>query len=183
MTESFPERELPLPESGGEDNEQVRAEQEATLFAVVIYAMQRWSRAITDPEISVAAKAAVRTLANLGISTMDTVPIAGEGVSWLADIGKFTDSWAQRLGVSTDLTPDVSKRVAVGSEILEAFTASVGPSHMVETALQFKADWPRLRRGFERFLELLQGEQDDYKRHPEIDTAIDEFVNKEKTDD
>lgn len=180
MAESPREHE-PLQSDPVVEGNETAAKREV-LFAAVLNEVTRWQEIIKDPKVRQAATAAMRTLANIGISFADAVPFAGEVPSWLADLGKFTDRWAQVIGLSTDLTPDVSKEVAVGSEILEAYSGTAFPSHAFETTLQIKADWPRIVEGFKRLKELWSKEQADYRAHqPEIDGAIAEFVNEEAT--
>lgn len=180
MAESSREHEPVQSDPVVEGNEAVAKRE--MLFAAVLNEVTRWQEIIKDPKVRQAATAALRTLANIGISFADAVPVAGEVPSWLADLGKFTDRWARVIGLSTDLTPDVSKQVAVGSEMLEAYSGTAFPSHAIETTLQIKADWPRLVEGLNRFKELWSEERADYHAHqPEIEDAIAEFVNEEAT--
>ncbi len=78
-----------------------------------------------------------RTAINMGIIIFDLFPIpfAGEVVNIAADIGKF---------IGLDLTPDVSKTVAVSATVTDVIPFV--PSHAIDTLLQLKADWKRLKR-------------------------------------
>lgn len=122
-----------------------------------------------DENVRDSLKAAGRTVANVGVSIVDMVPGAGDAVSWAADVGKLRQE--------TDLTPDVSKKVAWSSEALEAVTGGAAPSHAIETAVQLKYDVPRMKRGYERLREIWTTENRDYAAHqPEIDQALETFA-------
>ena len=122
-----------------------------------------------DPTVRDAAKALLRTVLNVGISIVDAVPGIGDFISWLADAGKISSK--------TDLTPDVSKFAAWGSEALELGSMGFFPSHAVETVLQYRHDHARLAEGWRRVKEILSSEQRDYEQHrPQIDTAINTFL-------
>ena len=87
-----------------------------------------------------------RTLVNGAISVLDAVPGLGELPSWAADGLKFAHIFSKQIGVPLDLTPDVSKTVAVGTEVMEFTSAGFMPTHLVETSLQLRADRKHLQR-------------------------------------
>ena len=175
MAESlFEEESTPL-SSSPEGNEAL-GEQKEVLFAAGVNETSRWQAIARDPKIQEAAMAGVRTIINTGISVADAFPIVGEIPSWAADAGKITDKWARVLGFSTDLTPDVSKAVAIGSEALEAYSGTAAPSHAIETTMQLQKDWPRITEGFGRLHQIWSEEAGDYQENQtEIDGAIAEF--------
>lgn len=105
---------------------------------------------LKDEKVKTALLAAMRTLLNVGISVADAFPGVGEVVSTVADVAKLTP---------LDLSPDVSKFVAWGSEALELFTAGAMPSHAIETTWQFVKDVPRMKAGLERAKEIWQAHQ------------------------
>lgn len=75
---------------------------------------------------------------------------AGEALSWMADALKSRKvRWLvnRTIGIDPDLTPDVSRNIAWGSEIAE-IVAGV-PTHLLETGMQFKADWKRTKKVLE----------------------------------
>ena len=85
-----------------------------------------------NPEAKEGIVAAGRLLVNVGISAVDLVPVVGEVVGWTADALKFVKP--------LDLTPDVSKSVAIGTEALEFAGMGAVPTHAIETVLQAHAD-------------------------------------------
>ena len=96
-----------------------------------------------DPVIQEALYASLRTAVNITITLTDFFPGLGEVISWAADIGKI---WKK-----TDLTPDVSKTIAWGTELLEFVSWGSIPSHAIETVLQLTHDIPRLKAGWHRW--------------------------------
>jgi len=129
--------------------------------------VERYKKIVDDKQVQEAAKAAARTAINAGIVIADFVPAAGDAVSWTADVMKFS---------KYDLTPDVSKKIAIGSEVLEAFSAGMAPSHAIEGVLQLRKDLPRMREGFAKLKEIWTEEQDDYANNREdIDAAVTIF--------
>ena len=92
------------------------------------------------------------------ITFADMTFLLGEIPSWLADIGKL-------FGKRTDLTPDVSIKIALGSELIEFLTYTIFPSHSIETVLQLRHDVPRIRAAWRRYKELrrngLRGDNED----------------------
>jgi len=131
-----------------------------------------------DEEVRRAALAALRTAVNIGISLADVVPALGEFPGWVADAGKVMTAVGRTFGVDLrlDLTPAVSKKVALGSELLEIPTLTVFPPNGIETSLQLKADWPTLQAGFQRAKEIWQNEAIDYAANrAEIDGALEVF--------
>ncbi|HEU4985166.1 MAG TPA: hypothetical protein VFT58_05950, partial [Nitrososphaera sp.] len=94
---------------------------------------------LANKDVRAGAKATVRTVINLGITAADFFPGIGEAASWAADAGKF---------VGLDLTPNVPKWLAVGSELLEFPTAGLAPSHAIETGMQLWHDRKVIRAGW-----------------------------------
>lgn len=132
---------------------------------------EKLGRALQDPEVREAAVAFGRALLNTGITLADALPNRkGEKVSWAADLAKILSRVARVKKL--DVTPDVSARVAVGSEVLEAITGGPMPTHAIETALQVRADMPRFRRGVERLREIL-GEGLSPESQGELDRAFE----------
>lgn len=124
-----------------------------------------------DETVREGLKAVFRTLMNSGITAADTYPVVGDIVSWGADAGKLLNA--------TDLTPDVPKSVAWGSELAEPFTGGVLPSHLIETVMQFAHDKPRIIAAWKRCQELLRQAQTDYTTNQkEIDEATRVFDSK-----
>lgn len=99
------------------------------------------SKMLKDEKVKTALVATGRTLLNIGISIVDVVPGIGEVVSTAADLAKMTEF---------DLTPDVGKGVAWGSEIFEFVTGGAAPTHVIETTLQLIKDVPRIKEGMVR---------------------------------
>lgn len=93
---------------------------------------------LKDEDIKEALNGLKRALLNIGISIADFIPGIGDAISIGADVAKLTEF---------DLTPDVSKAVAWGTELLEPAFAGSLPSHAIETAGQLKADIPRIKKG------------------------------------
>ncbi len=145
---------------------------------------------VNDPECRQVVGAGFRTIANTGVTAADFVPVVGDVVSWGADglktlrrIFKATRIMDPKI---LDLTPDVSLAVAIGSEATELMTGGIAPSHAVEGLLQLKHDWPRMKEGTKKALDIwLQQQVDevkDYEGHKEeIDKAIAVFEKKKPT--
>jgi len=100
---------------------------------------------VQDEKVRTALVALTRTLLNIGISVVDVIPGIGEVVSIGADLAKLT---------KFDLTPDVSKGIAWGSEILELFTGGTFPTHVIETTFQVIKDIPRIKVGLKKAKEI-----------------------------
>jgi hypothetical protein len=105
---------------------------------------------VQDEKVRTALVALTRTLLNIGISVIDLIPGIGEVVSIGADLAKLT---------KFDLTPDVSKGIAWGSEILELFTGGVLPTHAIETTFQVIKDIPRIKVGLKKAKEIWSAHQ------------------------
>ncbi len=150
---------------------------EAQLVAEGISLFERLRRIkdiIADPEVRTAGKAAFRTLANAGITVGEMIPGIGELGSWAADAGKLAASASKRLR-GLDLTPDVSKTIAIGSElVLEPVSGGLLPTHVIEGSLQLRADWPRLKAGYEKVRNIWQGRQKELAS-PEVQEAMSVF--------
>lgn len=143
--------------------------------------------------------AGARTVLHAGISISDFFPGIGEVISGGADIlksmhrlGQFTEYWlGKNLLPVPDLSPGVSWKVAVGSEILEPFTGGLAPTHLAEFYYVLRHDKPLLKAGREKWrkakhvLQILQdklkSEQSDAGR-PDIVAAIETFVPDDKQD-
>lgn len=121
-----------------------------------------------DEEARVALVAAGRLLINLGISLADFIPGFGDVFSWGADLLKWT-----RL----DLSPDVSKKIAVGSELSEVLGGAV-PSHFIETFIQLGYDIPRMKKGLKRAQEIWTAHQKAINS-PEVQDAAAVFASEE----
>jgi hypothetical protein len=105
-----------------------------------------------DPEVRQAAAGVCRTLINVGISFTDIVPVVGDTPSWIADGWKVV---TRAFGISRfDLTPDVSIKLALGTELAEIPTLGLAPTHVIETSMQLKHDWPKIKKGFARAREI-----------------------------
>lgn len=135
----------------------------------VIDSKTRWQRLQEDPDFKEALPALLRTCLNLGISIADFFPGAGAVPSWAADALKFSGKF--------DLTPSVSKKIAIGSEILDLIACDFLPTHILETILQLKReDLAKLKRGLKSAIKILRSEETDYQANKsDIDSAIDIF--------
>lgn len=134
----------------------------------------KWSRLLNDPAIKEAVRAGARSLANGNLAMIELIPLVGEIPGWFADAGKLADPLARKVGVSTDLTPDVPKWAAIGSE-LGTFGHPI-PTHLVETIWQLRHDIPRIRTGIQEAIKIVREEQEDYRDNKaEIDAAMETF--------
>jgi hypothetical protein len=100
-----------------------------------------FGKMIQDKEVRVAITALTRALLNIGISAIDVIPGIGEVVSGAADVAKLTEF---------DLTPDVGKGIAWGSEIFEIITGGAMPTHVFETTIQIIKDMPKIVKGLKK---------------------------------
>lgn len=127
-----------------------------------------------DPVVAEGARAVVRTAINAAVAVGDLFPGVGLALSGGADLAKAiarAELWARRAYVknveggdpravkmsSIDLTPDVSLRLAVGSELFECFSAGFLPTHAIEGGIQLWHDLPRMRKAYERLRSLGPG--------------------------
>jgi hypothetical protein len=146
----------------------------------------KWRRlidAMTDPEVKRAAGAAFRTIANAGIAALDMIPVAGDTASLSADAlkyAKYIKYFGRKLKLDKlDLTPAVSRKIALGSEAAEFATVGFLPTHAIEGFLQLKRqDWGLMKNGLKRAREILSGEQQRYRQNPEIEEAVQTFLPK-----
>ncbi len=125
---------------------------------------------LRDPALREGAEASARTVINTLIAVADTVPGAGSIASWGADAAKM---WArfeyhkERARVAAeggdvskvklsrvDLTPDVSLKLAVGTEVFELVSADFLPTHAIEAVAQLRHDLPRMKKALARFREI-----------------------------
>lgn len=148
------------------ENLKVVAEGMQELFENASENKMLFSEMLKDEKVKEAIAALVRTCLNLGISLVDFIPAIGDAVSWSADLAKMT---------KFDVTPDVSKAVAWGSEGLEALTAGVFPSHAIEGTFQFLKDYPRIKEGIERAKEIWQAHQEAVES-PQVVEAAEVFA-------
>lgn len=109
------------------------------------------AKMIIDEEVKTGMLAFLRTCINLGITAADLIPVMGDAISLIADASKLT---------SFDVTPDVSKKLAWGSEILEFFSLGVLPTHAIETVIQAYYDIPKIRIGLTRMKEIWSAHKD-----------------------
>jgi hypothetical protein len=138
-----------------------------SFWARAMNQIDRYRQIVKDEKVREAAKAAARTAINIGITIADFVPAVGDAASWAADALKFS---------KYDLTPNVSKTIAIGSEAIEAMTGGVAPSHAVEGLLQLRHDVPKMREGFAQLKGLWSSEQEDYAgSQGEIGDAMSTF--------
>ena len=159
-----------------------------------------------DPVTRQAFWAILRTFVNTGISVADAFPGLPEAFSWGADLIKIVknirkkqveakkkqkdsgDDELLNLFSKLDTSPDVGVGIATSTEVLELFTGTAFPSHIFETTLQLKHDFPRIIDGFKRLKEikgvetieelrkLANEELEDHQQHQEeIDEAIARF--------
>jgi hypothetical protein len=126
---------------------------------------------LKDKKVQESLKAAVRTLANVGITLVDFIPAIGDAVSIGADLLKLT---------KFDITPDVSKKVAWGSEVLEIFSGGVLPTHAIEGGMQLRKDWPRFKEGAQRVREIWKAHKNAVNS-PEVTQAAAVFAQPKNT--
>lgn len=143
----------------------------------------RLSLVLRDRKCQGAVAACFRTIMNTGITAADFVPGIGEVVSGGADFLKVLRRSMKKVGVDPsflDLTPDVSLRIALGSEVLEFGTGGLAPTHAIEGTMQLRKDIPRIKEGAKRFMEIWKGkrikEATDYGANKtEINQALKVF--------
>ncbi len=131
-----------------------------------------------------AGAALFRTGVNALFTVGDFIPGVGEAGSWTADGLKTVRRVWQMTGRDPrwlDLTPDVSWKVAIGSEALEYVSFGTAPTHGIEASMQFFGyDKTRIKLGAERAIKLWRGEKveelEDYAKNKEaIDRASQSF--------
>lgn len=125
-----------------------------------------FGKMIQDKEVKAALVALTRSLLNIGISIVDVVPGVGDVVSVGADVAKLTEF---------DLTPDVGKGIAWGSEILEFFTGGAMPSHAIETTIQMFKDVPRIVKGLKK-AEKIWNSHKDVVKSEQVQNAASMFL-------
>jgi hypothetical protein len=144
-----------------------------------IHLEAKWKRLITNKDIHKGVAALIRTVANVGISFADKVPVAGEVVSWGADAWKFVTPALKKLGLpELDLTPSVKKWEAVTTEAAEFIGFGAMPTHWVETIMQLKReDLPALKAALEAYRQIMAAEKTEYDGNKEkVDEAINTFI-------
>lgn len=77
-----------------------------------------------------------------------------------------------------DLTPDVSLTIAIIPGVLEIPTGGVMPTHWLESLLQLKADWPRMKAGYARARELWNHEIESYRHDSDLQEAMKVFTKR-----
>lgn len=126
-----------------------------------------------DPEVRKGMEGMLRLAVNAGISVADTVPVVGDVISLSADAAK---GLAQRFNLRfLDTSPDVSFSAAITSELIEPVTMGMVPSHLVETTLQARADWPLIKTAYLRARSIWTGRAEEISR-PAIMEAIQKFI-------
>lgn len=150
MSESYQLMEVhAAEEERGKDRKADKTMRELSFYETA----KRLVRVAQDPECRKGLEALLRTITNGSISIADMVPGAGDSASWVADGCKFI---ARRTGITIlDLTPDVAEWKAYGSELGEFVTFGIFPSHIVESALQLKADIPRIKAAHARAKKIM----------------------------
>ena len=106
---------------------------------------------LKDEDAKEAINGLKRAALNIGISIVDVVPVIGDAISIGADIAKVT---------KFDLTPDASKAIAWSTELLELISGGYLPTHSIETAIQLKADVPRIKKGLKAIQKIWAAHQE-----------------------
>ena len=142
-----------------------------------------YKRMEEDPQGQEAVNALRRLGANTVISILDFIPGVGLLASGSADALKI--KWLRKilnLGLKhlkvqvEDLTPDVSKKIAYLTELLEIPFFGTAPTHFVETTIQTARDIPRFKRGLKAYKRLKEEERKKYEKFgPVIREAKNKF--------
>lgn len=146
-------------------------------FAETVSYTERLNRLVEitkDSDVRNGLAALLRTGANTGLAVADlpVFPLVGDAASWTADACKLV---ARRFNVPMlDTSPDVSVGTVFGAELVEICTGSLVPSKAVEAALQLRADWPRIKSGFEQVKKIWTGRRQELAA-PEVQEAIGKF--------
>lgn len=136
---------------------------------------ERWSEVMQQEAARQGLGAVARLVANGVITIVDCVPLGiGEMPGWAADVAKVVSRVSPALR-NLDLSPDVSMKLAVGSEAIEPFTAGAAPSHFLETLLQLKADIQkgRMSNAGDALGYLMTGNDDYLARLAEASAKLD----------
>ncbi len=138
------------------------------------------SELVKYPETHEGIDASLRTVINLLLVFIDTIPGIGEASSGLVDTLKafailrgMTMKHGERTLLNT--TPDVPFVYNIVSEIFEPCFGFIFPSHAIPSALQFKKDLPRIQA----FLKLSAQRIADYqqsKQQRDREKAADVFL-------
>jgi hypothetical protein len=153
-----------------------------SIIAEEMILKSRWERLSADPRVLKGMQALARTLANAGITIADIVPGAGDILSWSADVLKFIGPHLNRFGIpNLDLTPTVSKKVAITTELFEFGTFGITATHIIETLLQLtREDWKNIKEALKAMGEILAEENERRRKDKrQIDEAMKVF-KKEK---
>ena len=144
--------------------------------AETISVTERFNRLVEitrDPQVKQGMEAFLRTGVNAGISVADLFPVVGEAASWTADACKLI---AHRFNLNMlDTSPDVSVKIALGTEALEICTGGVMPSHVIETTLQLRADWPRIKGAYQKVKDIWSRRRQELNRS-DLQTAVAKFA-------
>lgn len=157
-----------------ETRTEIRSAEQLVESVGVMERIQRLEKIVKDPEVYKGFVALLRTGVNLGISAADTLPGGvGEIGSWTADGCKLL---AARFSIPMlDTSPDVSRLIAIGSEVAEPMTGGAMPSHLIETSLQLRADWPRIKQALTKTRDIWQG-TNERLHSPDVQEAIKTFT-------
>lgn len=142
-----------------------------------------WEMLARNPSVKEGVKALARTMANLGITTLDAFPIA-EGGSITADAIKMLAKlkWLKKLDF---LTPHVSLKGAIVTELADVGTLGVAPTHAYETLHQFFGhDKKALRDAYVAIRETLRFcKEGDTRNHAVLQEAVAAFMPEDKQTD
>lgn len=142
-------------------------------YLIAKRAYSRVRRLYDDPVTRKGGEALTRTAINAGIVVADVFPGVGDALSWGADAAKVV---GRMFNISAiDLTPDVSAHWAVWTEVLEFCSGGLFPTHAIESSMQFKADWPRMKEGFKRAREIWQNDVEAVKKDAQLKQAAAVF--------
>ena len=134
----------------------------------------------SDPKVREATRAATRTGVNALIVVFETIPGIGEAGSVTAEVLKGLRRASLIRGSDRlrkiDLLPDVSMKIALLSEVLEAPTGTAFPSYVIPALVQLKHDFPRMVDGVKRAREIIKSQAEDcIENREEIGEAAEAF--------
>ncbi|MFC1617862.1 hypothetical protein ACFL2B_01125 [Patescibacteria group bacterium] len=133
-----------------------------------------------DKDMQEALVATFRAFANIGISIADAAPAVGAPFSGGADLAKI---FARITGLPLDLTPDVSIKLAVGSEVAEIPAAGAAPTHAIETLKQMFHDRHKLAGGYKamrHYYKRLSENPETAEIDAEINEAAEVFLDNQE---
>lgn len=122
-----------------------------------------------DPDVQAAAMGLVRLLANAGITAVDAFP------GHIPEIAQNAVLLLKFFKKANIFTPDVPTKREWLAQGVDVLVCGAIPSHGYATLEQLKHDWPRMRRGVNRIVTLLQTSrnQPDALR---TRRAVEEFI-------